>query len=244
MPAGIEIIGDHGSVILDENYSNLALRLKGTATLSSIGTGPRGNSVDIDVTGLGLNRPMVAIRCPGPGMVGFGHFSRTGNRLRFHGTAGQSFTYYVFDTPIMTTTTNGLKIWNAAGDLVFDSNQKYARVRDVQNFTTLSGVTGYPRTLTYESGREYAVICPRASAKRNDVERSGLGGTCGPQERRYRVNSYIVSSNTSGATVNIGLTHYSNLYDGYSECLNDGKHGGSGNAAVRTPLYIVDVTGY
>lgn len=67
---------------------------------------------------------------------------------------GVPFDYYVFDAPAASSATMGLRCWNAAGEVSFDSAIKYLQASDGVNLSSGS----YPDNNTYVSGRTYATI--------------------------------------------------------------------------------------
>lgn len=146
MPAGIYILNDHGTILIDDTYSNLAVRHQGTL---SAGAGLRTVSVP------GLNDPVPAIRSTAYAATA----SRQGSTGYIWSAGGAQVHWYVFDVPIGAGN-HGLQVFNAAGQLTFDAYQKYARVRAVQ-----SGVGSQ----TYDSGRLYAVAT-LSPARRRRVE--------------------------------------------------------------------------
>lgn len=146
MAHGIEVINDHGTILIDDKYSNLAVRHQGTL---AAGAGLRTVSVP------GLNDPVPAIRSTAYSATA----SRQGSTGYIWSAGGAQVHWYVFDTP-QGSGGYGLQVFTASGQVAFDSNRKYARVRAVQ-----SGVGSQ----TYDSGRLYAVAT-LSPARRRRVE--------------------------------------------------------------------------
>lgn len=146
MPVGIQIIGEHGAVQIDETFSCLALRSSGAATLS-VGGGDLANGCSAAVTVTG-EFPIIAFR---PGVpVALWYTERSGSTWTFHfiaerANAGQSFAWYVFDRPLNIGSTYGAQVFDASGRLVFDALQKYVRVQDLKaiDARTPQSFTGY-----------------------------------------------------------------------------------------------------
>lgn len=184
MPSGIQVINNAGTILIDENYSNLAVRASGTVTGSTSSTG----RLDFAVAS-GLNAPMFAI-APSAAQFSVLAYRPDTNVIKIQGrdnTQSTNFPYFIFDTPVASGLNYGLQVFNASGVLTFDSNLKYARVVDVFGGTTEASWAG---TRTYASGRTYAVVeLGRAFTKTTE----NLGG--GNYEYIGRRSSLKVVSN-------------------------------------------------
>lgn len=159
MPAGLQIFNSAGTILIDENYANLALR-------SKVSTSTTQPSDRVTVPMSGMQSPMIALASQ----------SYTGVKSMLSSLA--SFTVqgplvgsapvdcYIFDVPTPSGLTQGLMVYNAAGQLVFDSGNKYARVVDVYGGSALADWTP---SRTYAAGRTYAVVQLKR-AYRKEVE--------------------------------------------------------------------------
>lgn len=183
MPAGIEVINNASTVLIDENYSNLAVRASGTLTASTASTGR------VTLASSGLNSPMFAI-APSAQQFSVVRFNSTTGDIVIQGrnlTQSTNFPYYIFDLPVASSVNAGLKVYNASGVLTFDSNLKYARVVDVFGGSAEANWAG---ARTYTSGRTYAVVELNQAFTRTTAN---LGG--GTYEYTARRSSLKVVSN-------------------------------------------------
>lgn len=144
MPAGLQIVGEHGVLQIDENYRNLSLRLRGTdASMSSL-----------LIPAISYTNPLIAIRTADVGGGLIYQYSASGADLSFN-VYGNAVTYWVFDVPINTSNTVGFQVFNSSGQLVFDTKNEYLKVVGVYTLN-------YPSTaftgITQPAGKNYAII--------------------------------------------------------------------------------------
>jgi len=121
MPAGLQVIGDHGYLQIDGSSVNLGLRDKGTATFTT--------SVDLLVTD--VDTPLICLRSDVTVMVQGATRSGTTITYRLAVGSGVSATvgWYVFDKMRLTATSGaGLQVYNDAGVLTFDSTNYPIRI--------------------------------------------------------------------------------------------------------------------
>lgn len=147
MTAGIQIFNDSGTVQFDQDYTNLALKTKGTFTIGS----PGYTTVQV----ANCKTPLVAVILAGSFAV-FQWFSADGTTLNFSvsGTVGAAVTYYVFDQP-GAPANYGLVVYRADGSVAFDATKQYARIVGVLAGTSFTDNAG---TYSYPAGRTYALI--------------------------------------------------------------------------------------
>lgn len=145
MAFGFRIRNETGIIQIDDTYNNHALKLTGTATMyESLGQ-PSGfitlRLADITVSG---ENPVIAVRATYP--VGLRKVNNNGDGTwTFQLVApashydGSALRYFIFDRPNPIATGFGIRVRDAAGREVFNSEHKYLRVR-------LFGVVpnGYP----------------------------------------------------------------------------------------------------
>lgn len=223
MTTGLQIVNDAGTILIDENYTNLALRLKGTVTLDSDGVAL--------VAVAGLASPVVAVRCTTA--QAYGELGSGNTSLRIRGNPGASVTYYIFDTPVGSGLHQGLQVFNAAGVLCFDSGRSYARVR--------AAITGDIRTAvgtyTYDSGRTYAVAFPTKGRVR---DWDSISSRCPPDQFKYRRRAWDGAAQVSGSSVILSFWQWRNETS-YGDCTNrEPKIFNSYPFAMM----VLDVTGY
>jgi hypothetical protein len=166
MTAGFQVINNAGSILIDENYVNLAMKSKGSGSTS----GPTGlNRLTVALSG--LSTPMVALASP-VRFVGLKNFAAdmSSMLLQGEGSVTSAVNYYIFDKPTSSGVNQGLQVFDAAGGLVFDSGNKYARVVDI--FGGAAEANWTPARV-YPAGRTYAVV-ELKRAYRKEV--TSLGG--------------------------------------------------------------------
>lgn len=169
MAAGIRIINNVGTVLIDNNYSNLALRQKGTEVVP--GGGPSAPFVAITN---GVDSPCIAILSDRPAVVrNINNASSPRFALRGRdGPVSTNVEYFIFDKPLqsMAVGSVGIVVKTAAGVVCFDSRLKYARVVDVFGGPALADWVG---TRTYAAGRKYAVAQLQTARR---ITSQNLGG--------------------------------------------------------------------
>lgn len=145
-----------GVLQFDERYFGLALVASGSAN-SVAPPGLMVNSfLSVEVTS--AYAPLIAWRCASAAVALMG-VSQSGSTWTYtfscEGAIGTPISYYVFDKPTALGAGVALRIRKADGSITFDSRHKYARIHAVvveEDYTDLDA-----ETLTYESGRTYAV---------------------------------------------------------------------------------------
>lgn len=158
MAFGIQIRNTAGSIQIDENYKNLALVAKSTIVTTVSGGG--WSHVDLTISGV---HPVLALRCTTAACYYY-YVTNSGSSWTYrlfvnNATAGaDTITYYVFDEPPAPVMSGfGMLVFNAAGEVTFDSRHKYLRVEDFVE---------HPHTeadLTFTAGRQYAAILSKPS---------------------------------------------------------------------------------
>lgn len=187
MSAGLQIWNDHGSVQIDQNYFNMVLITNGYA-----GTAYTQVAPDDGVNGTGYTW-MTSISYTGSNPVIFidtkgyncAHYRtrQNGNTFTFYiatfdgnGNSVQgTIAYYIYDiVPNIQATSRGLTVWNASGQVVFNSDYEPMRLINFgssgSGFTQVVDNTGgaigsgagihiYPpgSTTLYSSGQKIAI---------------------------------------------------------------------------------------
>lgn len=219
MPAGIQIVNNFGTILIDENYKNLALRQK-TATTTVAASNGRAT-----VAMSGMNAPMIALASTA--YTGVKHMLSSLASFVIQGPSvgSQAVTAYVFDEPQASGMSQGLMVYNAAGELTFDSGNKYARVVDVYGGANLAD---WQPARTYAAGRTYAVVQLKR-AYRKEVINNGGGN--------YDIIWYMSAARVNGAVVEGNMIRYK----------TDNVNLGSAPAQVTdysAQFAVIDVTGY
>lgn len=231
MPAGIQVINTAGTVTIDENYQNLALRASGGMYFSENGTQLASFNY-----GLTLRKPLCAIRVTGQ-PAGVASCSTSGGvtNVRITGMAGASVTWYVFDVPYAVSNA-GLQIFRGDGTLCFDAGNKYARVVDYWTASQRNqweGMTKY-----YTDGRVYAsAFLSSAERKQNQF----TANLCGRQRYRQNITWYRQMCQITSGTNNTTYSFPAWRADGgYGDCeVFRGSF-----SKYSTAIAMIDVTGY
>lgn len=167
MPEGLIVYNDSNVVQVSNELAIMAIVSRGTSTTiaySNTGTfGDHGSYRDITVTGID---PQLAILSTSystvlPRTQSGGSFTF---RVIFAAPGGTSFTYFVMDDRPSTIGNVGLLVRNAAGVLIYSSNDLPTRPVAVTGygiafqFGAPLGEVYNVQTFNYGSGRQYAVV--------------------------------------------------------------------------------------
>jgi len=169
MNTGFQVINDSGSIIVDEKYSNLTMRSKGTnivvQDLSYIEW--HGSTSTLTVT---AETPVLAIASSFFTAIRSvtNNNNGTWTFILMHGADSGTYDWYLFDKAHYVGDSNcGLQIFDAAGQKTFDSGTCYANVIDVVAFSRTvpvpyisapgASATSY-FTNNYTAGKVYAVV--------------------------------------------------------------------------------------
>lgn len=162
MSFGMAVYNDGGNILIDGTYSNFHLTDKQTYT-TDYNVGNTGMSAK-SITFSNCNATLFAVR--GPGITyRITTISGTTWTVEFlvakaagGSSLGTGFTVYRFDSnPPPSGDHYGMRIYNEAGALVFDSGYRTMRVVDLRvNVPTADSA------VTYEGGHDYAAIPARS----------------------------------------------------------------------------------
>lgn len=213
------ILNNHDTTLIDDEYSNLAVRHRGT--LPSAGAGVRHVAVP------GLNHPVPAVRSTAYAIA----LGRLGNSGSIWSAGGASVDWYVFDTPVAATSGYVFQLRNAANQVTFCSSQQYARVRALQ-----SGIGSQ----TYDSGRQYAVAT-LSPARRRQV--NTWPDPVNPFLVHWETFDQQIAARVNGATVQ---TEWQTVIHATSLVPMDPAFAPQpwGDSASNAQFAIIDVTGY
>ncbi|HCC4915132.1 TPA: hypothetical protein M5Q67_006140 [Pseudomonas aeruginosa] len=187
MPAGLTVFNDNWTFQINEDYSNVQLKSKGTFTVSSP-TAKYTYSYK-GVLFVEGDNPEVYVTGTGSAYIGVGLKERVNNGWNFtiYSSTKVTFTYYVFDTNLPPAGTFGLQVFKENGSLVYDSSWRVLRIIDV--FTL-----GYPSSQkTYTSGRVYAA---RLSYSRQNLVQGPIVDPRMDSWTAIAIDTFRISSNT------------------------------------------------
>lgn len=138
MTAGLIVRNAGGVVVIDGQYHNPSLRAKGVATTTTI----KGSGSYISFTISGLTAtPMIAVNSPVGAYAHVSSFSSGSALVEIvaAGPVGTAVTWYVFDKPGFVAPLKYFVVRNAAGEVVFNANERYMRVAGTMAVSGLSG---------------------------------------------------------------------------------------------------------
>lgn len=232
--AQIEIIGDDGNILINDEYKNLVLLSKQTVTFP----GPPGSTflgslAYVSVPATSNNVPVMAISSTF--LCSQSQCTYQGGNWVFQLSCapagiGQTATVYFYAVPEEVPNANGqVQLFNGVGKLVFDSNLKYMKM-EKPFFVNDDGPIDTPVTV----GRSYAVIHSKLPSYFSIL----------PGTRSCGINSFAVddTSQLNGTLVGSGFVRCQPyVLTVRSYCTTDP---GSGRYRTRYGVVmIIDVTG-
>lgn len=157
MPAGAKFINDWGTIQIDDTHPNYAMKSKGSA--NSVWY-PAPQDVNLATWTVPDGDALIcAIASTTRSIFEYaGH--DVGNQRFFYtmvdgGSSSHLVEWWAFDLPTDTGLPYGMRVWNASGQIMFDSNRPHARVIDG---VALNAGNSFSATRTYDAGRKYAVV--------------------------------------------------------------------------------------
>lgn len=198
MPAGFQFVNADGHVTIDETYFNYAFVSKHTLSFQAAGgpvTGGFGHQAFLTLSGREF--PIVAAKCSHPFTVS--RRRKNGSDWQFGwitshtgGAAiGDTIEVFVFDRPPPIAGNGiGLQIFDASGQVTFDSRHRYMRVVDAR---TLVGSS--PSANVNLGAGDYAQIITRPSYRWMGTQASPTA------DWQWACSAGLVTSNGNGYTV-------------------------------------------
>ncbi|WMJ71325.1 hypothetical protein [Stenotrophomonas sp. 24(2023)] len=232
MTAGIKIINDWGTVLIDDTFPTLAMVAQGTSTLvrSDNVTDPGGSAY------IGNYSGVVAVRSSS--VAGYQYFNEIdGYPAGFYlfGPAGAVVQWYVYAPPQEPPSNVGLIIRDGAGRLMFDAGRKAARVAGLRSASSRPGWQG---TASFDGSRAWAVM-PLASA----IDSVNTFRRWGAPDEYYQYEDVSVSGGAvNGGTVTFGMTPSSRRT--YGPAFGTRPPAGFSYNTHNAALAVIDVTNY
>lgn len=150
MPAGLQVYNSDGVFQIDGEFKNLCLRSKVTVTCNvATSNGTNNNYASAAQNYSGITNLVIALRSSATCMV---YWVSATQFVIISDTNGASVTVYLFGDPPAASGTSGLQVYNATGQLVFDSDRQYMRVAGFQI------MSAHFATYNYPAGKTYATI--------------------------------------------------------------------------------------
>lgn len=224
MSFGFQTKNQDGFVTVDADYRNLVLREKISGTFSPV-------YEQIGLMAIYIDRKQVSItNATDPicflystAKAGFVEINITGSTYTWtiSSNVAGDYTAYIFDVPTTESNGHGIKVYDEAASLVFDSENKYMKVIDVFELPPPSGGDEITNTRTYDQNGTYAVGITNPNAF-----------------LLLRFNALFLSSVTC-STNSITITDNGLRDNGY---VVDGM--GVLSREKPVPYMVIDVTGY
>lgn len=156
MAVGLRVRNNNNVIQIDNQYKNLAMTQKGTVTTIA-GAIPQFNPnvAYASITVSGTN-PQIALIPTEDAVASLWYISMSGANFVFHivSRAAATIPYYVFDNTISGVGGAKLKMRDSAGNLFFDSSNKYLKIVGMLNTTNDDPVI----QLSTPAGRQCAVL--------------------------------------------------------------------------------------
>lgn len=231
MPVGFEVINDHGSILIDANYPNLALIAQGTVNVGS-NTFVGGMSGTITVPNTG--KPAVFVRSAG--LVAIVD-AQPGTFTYLLANGVTTFDYWVFAPPQSIPRNFGAQVFDANGKLCFDAAQSYMRVTGLINmgstFMTYPDTGGVGQVLSYPLPGATPAVCLNDPGYQFQIL-TGASVSGGTQYRTIARCGVRMSGST------LELAHFQSRAD---LSLPVGVNVNTRTAATPMSVLVADVTG-
>ncbi len=139
MTAGFQVVGSHGLLQIDERYTSLGLRAKGSMSISGPAT----------VVVTDVQTPMLAISAPSAPVL-LGGASQSGSTVTYtlhSGIATTALTWWVFDKMVPSVVGShgaGLQVFTADGQCAFDSTTPPMRIAGLARMPDAPGGGAFP----------------------------------------------------------------------------------------------------
>ncbi|WP_294991556.1 hypothetical protein [uncultured Stenotrophomonas sp.] len=225
MATGIKILNDYGTILIDDFAPTLCVLAQGTSTIGSDGMAYIGN-----------HGGAVAVRSTSiVGVQYFGAVDGYSAGYFLFGPPGASVQWWVYAQPQGAASNFGLKIWNDAGQLMFDAGKKAARTSVLRVGNSLPEWTG---AIGLDGSRAWAILAMvPAYVSRVSFQRWG-----DPSEYLQHEDYSVAGGSVNGGTVDFAMTQSRRrTYGPYFGTIPPGRSVVTSN---RATLAVLDVTGY
>lgn len=149
MAAGVKIVNDWGTLLIDDTFPTLVVRGSGAINIGSEGFTSIGNQMGNGVGTFALRSTSLV------GIVYMNYSEPFPAGYYIFGPPGAYVEYWVFDVPVNPVSNFGLIVRNSAGQLMFDALSKFMRVQDIRSSSSRAGWQG---TFNYDNSRRWAVL--------------------------------------------------------------------------------------
>ena len=154
MSYGIRIQNSSGFVQIDDTYDNFVLHQTGVVSAS------KNSPATISYANAG-SLPLIAIRTVSGGSMAISGFSTTSAEFRGGNDGAATVEYRVYRrlAGVPASSSNyGLRVYNGAQALTYDSGRVYMRIGQLATFTSKWVASGPFFTLNHSFGHAFAII--------------------------------------------------------------------------------------
>lgn len=206
--AVIEILGEDNHVLIDNSFKNMVLASKLNATFTKFDSSSStlGGIAEVYFNNAGADWPVMAIRSNFAVAVDITNITNGVAYWRLMcGSDGLNATaeIYIFTIPSKVPNADGIiQMWNESGELIFDSNLRYAKIERQINFRLDNQAS-----VSLPAGKIYALAAVKVPREYTDLPISGGGSTA------YRMNRIAARGGIwlNGVIANSRRFEYSNL---------------------------------
>ncbi|MCW2395897.1 MULTISPECIES: hypothetical protein [unclassified Sphingobium] len=231
-----------GRVQFSTQFANYCLAAKGTITSYSSWASP-GISLrvfSISYNSTGYARPLCAVR--GGAFLSVTNSGTTYTFSFLLPSTVSTLDYYIFDQLALMPALFGMNVWSDAWQLIYSSDYKPLRVRDVVKgscgFLTDAYATNPNKASSesffYESGRDYLPILARPSFAKSYLYQ-GAGN--------YRLSTWIVSAGPLNPVVGYGISQGMTRYSAESATTTE-PNPALQRFALSRGILVADVTNF
>lgn len=241
MPSGLQVFNDFGTLQLSDMFASFHCTDKGTATASSKYSNVFGQQYGYTIQVAVPNRtgyaPIFAVRSTSVPVIvlGVSPLDTATNTWKFwvcssfNETNPPTFEWFAFN-PITSPVGNyGLQVWNAAGDLTYDSSAKLFKIE--RRVYGTYGAGGNGATDDFPSGPKYAIACLQFTSWHSPpIQTGGIGD-------QWSIFSFAGLTKTLATGFELTFPQY--------KLTRQTMYPGPGSAGSYPYAYLVlDVTGY
>lgn len=229
----IEIINDAYTVLIDDNYSNACMAVKGSLGLTAGVDAQDCYQVQINYSSVAV--PQLALELNDI-QIAATFTARSGNTWSWYiffrkAYVNRSINYYIFTVPSQVGGNGLVQLFDATGKLVFDSGLKYLLVKNFYQGAPGNNILGSDLV----SGRTYAAIAvaPHVSSQHLQTP----AGQPAPPYQFLDVNALGLYYRSGNGIYHAGAITYNGLNFSDDPSSNNTNSG-------NTRVLLIDVTGY
>lgn len=195
MPAGLEIISDSGSILIDANWANYSLFSVETLTSSKNAWGELDRAGVVHQSSQPADLVFASAEVPILPVCIVTYNGVRQYRVGTGGSEGVPVRFFTFRKQPPRNSAFGVQVFDAGGNLVFDALDKRCRMAGVVPAAEL----GQSKQFNFGSGRKYAVLVPTFTGQL--IEQDSGAGQGNMAWKYLTTNSPLISLNASGVAL-------------------------------------------